>query len=54
MGYENQSFDIEGVSPSFVEALSRSYVADPGSVEPSWRGFFEGLEASADGPSWKR
>jgi 2-oxoglutarate dehydrogenase E1 component len=54
MGYENQSFDIEGVSPSFVEALYRSYVANPGSVEPSWRDFFAGLEAAAEGPSWKR
>ena len=35
MGYEGQPFDIEGVSPSFVEALYRSYVANPGSVEPS-------------------
>ena len=54
MGYENQTFDIEGVSPSFVEALYRNYVANPRSVEPSWRDFFAGLEAAADGPSWKR
>ncbi|HYZ48078.1 MAG TPA: thiamine pyrophosphate-dependent enzyme, partial [Sphingomonas sp.] len=54
MGYEGQSFDIEGVSPSFVEALYRNYVANPGSVEPSWRDFFEGLEASTSGPSWRR
>src|SRR3954469_5325917 len=54
MGFEGQSFDIEGVSPSFVEALYRTYVSNPGSVEPSWRSFFEGLEASTDGPSWKR
>jgi 2-oxoglutarate dehydrogenase E1 component len=54
MGFESNSFDIEGVSPSFVEALYRSYVANPGSVEPSWQSFFQGLEATADGPSWKR
>jgi len=54
MGYENQSFDIEGVSPSFVEALYRRYAADPGSVEPGWQRFFDGLEAAASGPSWQR
>ncbi len=54
MGYEGQSFDVEGVSPSFVEALYRDYVANPGGVEPSWRTFFEGLEATTQGPSWKR
>ncbi|MBS0505607.1 MAG: 2-oxoglutarate dehydrogenase E1 component [Proteobacteria bacterium] len=54
MGYENQAFDIEGVSPSFVEAMYRQYAANPASVEPGWRGFFEGLEAGPQGPSWKR
>ena len=55
MGIESRNFDdIEGVSPSFVEALYRNYAADPASVEPSWRGWFAGLEAAVDGPSWKR
>ena len=55
MGLENQDFsEIEGVSPSFVEAMYRGFVADPASVEPGWRAWFEGLEATVEGPSWKR
>jgi len=46
--------DVEGVSPSFVEALYKQFAADPGSVEPSWRNWFQGLEATAGGPSWQR
>ena len=46
--------DVEGVSPSFVEALYRKYAADPGSVEAGWRGWFEGLEDNLGGPSWAR
>ena len=54
MGYENQDFaDMAGsVSPGFVETLYRCYRTSPDSVEPAWRGFFEGLEGSAEGPSW--
>jgi len=55
MGYEGLDFDdIAGVSPSFVEAMYHRYAADPSSVEPSWRSWFEGLENTASGPSWKR
>ncbi|ODU20513.1 MAG: 2-oxoglutarate dehydrogenase E1 component [Sphingomonas sp. SCN 67-18] len=55
MGIESRNFDeIEGVSPSFVEALYRNYAADPASVEPSWRNWFSGLEAAVESPSWKR
>ncbi|VVT19456.1 2-oxoglutarate decarboxylase, thiamin-requiring [Sphingomonas sp. EC-HK361] len=54
MGYEGQDFsDIAaGVSPAFVEALYARFKASPDTVEPGWRGFFEGLEGSAQGPSW--
>ena len=46
MGYEGQDFsDIAGgVSPAFIEALYTRFKASPDSVEPGWRGFFEGLE----------
>lgn len=55
MGYEGLDFSqLEGVSPSFVEALYRQYRADPDAVDASWRGFFEGLEETASGPSWQR
>ena len=54
MGYEGQDFsDIAaGVSPAFVEQLYATYQRSPDSVEPGWRGFFEGLEGFAQGPSW--
>ncbi|MBC7986070.1 MAG: 2-oxoglutarate dehydrogenase E1 component [Sphingomonadaceae bacterium] len=55
MGFEGLDFSaVEGVSPSFVEALYGRYRRDPASVEQSWRTFFEGLQESATGPSWKR
>ena len=55
MGFEGLDFSaVEGVSPSFVEALYGRYRRDPASVEQSWRAFFEGLQESATGPSWKR
>ncbi|MHA6718989.1 2-oxoglutarate dehydrogenase E1 component [Sphingomonas sp. RS6] len=56
MGYEGLDFDdiAGGVSPGFVETLYRRYKSDPASVEPSWRAWFEGLESTASGPSWKR
>jgi 2-oxoglutarate dehydrogenase E1 component len=55
MGYEGQDFsDIAaGVSPAFVETLYAKFNADPASVESGWRAFFEGLEGSAQGPSWE-
>jgi len=54
MGYEGQDFsDIAGnVSPAFIDALYARFKASPDSVEPGWRGFFEGLEDSMAGPSW--
>jgi 2-oxoglutarate dehydrogenase E1 component len=55
MGYEGMDFsELEGVSPSFVEALYRRYLGDPNSVDQSWRTFFEGLEETTSGPSWQR
>jgi 2-oxoglutarate dehydrogenase E1 component len=54
MGYEGQDFSeiAAGVSPAFIEALYAKYQQAPGTVEPEWRGFFEGLEAGAQRPSW--
>ena len=54
MGYEGQDFgDIAGgVSPAFIDALYARFKTAPDSVEPGWRGFFEGLEGSLTGPSW--
>ena len=54
MGYEGQDFsDIAGhVSPAFIDALYARYKSSPGSVEPGWQSFFEGLENSMSGPSW--
>jgi 2-oxoglutarate dehydrogenase E1 component len=55
MGIEGLGFDeLEGVSPSFAEALYRRYRADPQSVEPDWRTYFQALEATVSGPSWAR
>jgi 2-oxoglutarate dehydrogenase E1 component len=55
MGIEGIGFDgLEGVSPSFVEALYRRYRADPQSVELDWRDYFQALEATVSGPSWAR
>jgi len=56
MGYEGQDFSeiAAGVSPAFVESLYARYKVSPDSVEPGWRGFFEGLEGSAQGPSWEQ
>jgi 2-oxoglutarate dehydrogenase E1 component len=43
MGIEGVGFDgLEGVTPSFAEALYRRYRADPQSVEPDWQDYFEG------------
>ncbi|PTQ10864.1 2-oxoglutarate dehydrogenase E1 component [Sphingomonas oleivorans] len=55
MGIEGIGFDgLEGVSPSFVEALYQRYRADPQSVDGDWRGYFAGLETTVSGPSWAR
>jgi len=51
MGIEGIGFDeLEGVSPSFAEALYRQYRANPQSVEPDWREYFQALEATVSGP----
>ncbi|HWI87482.1 MAG TPA: 2-oxoglutarate dehydrogenase E1 component, partial [Sphingomonas sp.] len=55
MGIEGIGFDeLEGVSPSFAEALYRRYRADPQSVELDWRNYFQALETTVSGPSWAR
>ncbi|RYY25003.1 MAG: 2-oxoglutarate dehydrogenase E1 component [Sphingomonadales bacterium] len=56
MGYEGLDFDeiAGGVSPAFVETLYKKYKADPAAIEAGWRAWFEGLEGSAQGPSWKQ
>jgi 2-oxoglutarate dehydrogenase E1 component len=56
MGYEGQDFSeiAAAVSPAFVETLYARFKTSPDSVEPGWRGFFEGLEGSAQGPSWEQ
>ncbi|WP_066483057.1 MULTISPECIES: 2-oxoglutarate dehydrogenase E1 component [unclassified Sphingomonas] len=55
MGYEGQDFDAAaGVSPAFIESLYAKYRQDPGSVEPGWQAWFDGLEGAMQGPSWQR
>ncbi|WP_156679140.1 2-oxoglutarate dehydrogenase E1 component [Sphingomonas profundi] len=55
MGYEGLDFDaIEGVSPSFVEALYSRYRDDPDGIDAGWRTYFDGLEQAVSGPSWGR
>ena len=56
MGYEGQDFEAlaGSVSPAFIETLYARYKASPDDVEPGWRGFFEGLEGSDQGPSWQQ
>ena len=54
MGYEGMDFSeiAAGVSPAFVETLYRKFKESPDSVEPSWRGWFEGLENGPSTASW--
>jgi 2-oxoglutarate dehydrogenase E1 component len=55
MGIEGIGFDgLEGVSPSFAEALYRRYRADPQSVDADWRDYFQALETTVSGPSWAK
>ncbi len=56
MGYEGQDFEAlaGSVSPAFIETLYARYKVSPDDVEPGWRGFFEGLEGSDQGPSWQQ
>ncbi len=51
---------LHGVNGAYVEALQAKYEADPNSVEPGWRAFFEALgddpesvAKTAKGASWK-
>jgi 2-oxoglutarate dehydrogenase E1 component len=39
-----------GSNAPFIEALYEAYLADPGSVEPRWRGYFDELQRLDDGP----
>jgi len=39
-----------GANAPFIEALYESYLADPQSVEPRWRGYFDELQKLDDGP----
>jgi 2-oxoglutarate dehydrogenase E1 component len=39
-----------GANAPFIEALYESYLADPQSVEPRWRGYFDELQRLDDGP----
>ena len=52
---------LYGGNAAFIEKLYARYVKDPGSVDPSWRAFFDGLgddaadvTGNAEGASWKR
>ncbi|MFC3713727.1 2-oxoglutarate dehydrogenase E1 component [Sphingoaurantiacus capsulatus] len=56
MGFEGDLPEaLEGVGPSFVEALYQRYLDAPGSIDPSWQRYFEGLERTVvTGPSWAR
>ena len=56
MGYEGDLPQaLEGVGPSFIEALYKRYLDAPGSVDPSWQRYFDGLERTVQaGPSWAR
>jgi 2-oxoglutarate dehydrogenase E1 component len=51
---------LHGANALFVEEMQARYLKDTGSVDPSWRAFFAGLDEGADaaaaavaGPSWK-
>ena len=39
-----------GANAPFIDALYESYLADPQSVEPRWRGYFDELQKLDDGP----
>ncbi|MEJ0058073.1 MAG: hypothetical protein WDM79_00025 [Terricaulis sp.] len=52
---------LYGANALFVEEMHARYLADPTSVDPSWRSFFESLndapgdvQRAVDGPSWYR
>ena len=55
MGFEGADFDaIEGVSPGFLDKMLERWMNDRSSVDPGWASWFEGLERSAAGPSWRK
>src|SRR5688500_1640717 len=56
MGYEGDPPEaLEGVGPSFVEALYQRYLDAPGSVDVSWQRYSDGVEGSVPaGPSGAR
>jgi len=41
---------LYGANAPFIEALYESYLKDPLSVEPRWRGYFDDLQRLDDGP----
>ena len=52
---------LYGVNAAFVESLYERFAKDPGSVDPSWRAYFESLhdnpdaiQAAAADPSWTK
>ncbi|HCK83268.1 MAG TPA: hypothetical protein DHW63_01715, partial [Hyphomonadaceae bacterium] len=52
---------LQGANATFVEEMAARYLADPHSVDPSWRAFFEevrenpqAVRAAVEGPSWYR
>jgi 2-oxoglutarate dehydrogenase E1 component len=58
-GRLNQVFEetafLYGGNAAFIEDLFERWGRDPGSVEPSWRAFFESLrEQPAPAPDWAR
>ena len=62
---QNQTFldtlFLDGGDAAYLEQMQARYVANPNSVDPSWRAYFASLgedaanaRKNADGPSWKR
>src|SRR5262245_10076776 len=52
---------LYGANTAYVEEMHARYLADPSSVDPSWRSFFENLKDAPEdvrrgleGPSWGR
>ncbi|HEY4275827.1 MAG TPA: thiamine pyrophosphate-dependent enzyme, partial [Rhizomicrobium sp.] len=61
----NDIFDatsfLSGTNAAFLEALYEQYLASPGSVDPEWQAYFQGLGEQGlsptqlgRGPAWKR
>ncbi|HHK74249.1 MAG TPA: 2-oxoglutarate dehydrogenase E1 component [Rhizobiales bacterium] len=61
----NQDFlntgSLSGTNAPYLEQMQKRWLADPASVDASWRDYFEGLHdrddivrENADGPSWRR